>query len=693
MPATEHIDLRNYEALTSSTVLVANYRSFSEALTLSTTLPGKKCFVLDKGDSIIGQSHKFSKEDDFVQVDFDADQQEIEAAVTEKFQEGTHIMMFPERHATGRPGIQEVHPLAVRLARTFTKGVMLGIGVETGGADHPDLRVVAAPAVTAPPPGEDQVDDAIFLRNVLEMAEFHIFDHGRSLLQVLFDAANRHGLDKVIVSQTKPPAKLTYRQLIQSAYALGLELGKKHQPGERVGLMVPSSRAFMQAFYACQFAGLVPAIINFTSGPENVVACCAATEVSTVYTVRPLLENSMPASAANDAMFAANIKVAFLEDIRQFMSIKTKALAWLKSRNMDKISGDMPGSDLTLDNEAVVLFTSGSQGPPKGVALSQRNICSNIYQILARLDVQNDEQLLNTLPSFHSFGLMGGTLLPIARGVHVWQYPTPLDYRGIVELIADKKISCLFSTGTFLGRYAKEIQEDEVEQMKSLRLLIAGGEKLRGNVRKIWDEKLELEIYEGYGVTEASPGVCISTPFANRKGSVGLVLPDIEVRLQPQEGIDAGGTLVIKGSNVMLGYLLPDQPGVLQAPPDGWYDTGDVVNIDKDGYVYIVGRHKRFAKVAGEMVPMGRIENELGKLKEDGLIAVIALPDEAKGERLLVVSEDLSINQEHIAAALQEAGFPPLWIPQDVVYLTEEDFPLLGSGKYDYQALERRYNV
>ena len=693
MPAEQHIDLRNYESLKSSAVIVANYRSFAEALILSSTLPGRKCFVLDKGDSIMGQSHKFSKEDELIQVDFDSDEQEIQAAIAEKFQEGSHIFMFPERHATGRPGIQEVHPLAVRLARVFTNGVMLGIGVETGDAEHRNLRVVSAPAVTAPPPGEDQADDAIFLRNVLEMAEFHIFDHGRSLLQVLFDAANRHGLDKVIVTQAKPPSKLTYRKLIQSSYALGMELGQKHKPGERVGLMMPSSQAFMQAFYACQFAGLVPALLNFTSGPENVVASCAATQVSAVYTVRPLLENSIPASNANDALFAANIKVEFLEDIRQFMSFKTKALTWFKSRNMDKLSSDMPGSDLTLDNEAVVLFTSGSQGPPKGVALSQRNICSNIYQILARLDVQNDEQLLNTLPSFHSFGLMGGTLLPIARGVQVCQHPTPLDYRGIVELIAEKQISCLFSTGTFLGRYAKEIQEDEIEQMKSLRLLIAGGERLRGSVRKVWDEKLEMKIYEGYGVTEAAPGVCISTPFANRKGSVGLVLPDIEVRLQPQEGIDAGGTLVIKGPNVMMGYLLSDQPGVIQPPPDGWYDTGDVVNIDKDGYVYIVGRHKRFAKVAGEMVPMGRIENELGKLNEDGLIAVIALPDEAKGERIMVVSSDLSINQEHITAALQEADFPPLWIPQEIAYLTEEDFPLLGSGKYDYQSLDRRYNV
>lgn len=681
-------DLAEYKKLQEPVTIIANYRDREEALLLSSQFKGRKFFVLDENDSIIGQKHKFAAGDEVIRVNFDGDFDKIKETIAKIYVEGEHIVVFPERRPTGALGLQQIHPLAARLARAFTGGRMMAVVIEMAGHNEAgQLGMYAAPLERLPEPGDGQPDDATLLRLMLEKAEYGSYDHERTLVQVLFDAAARYGQDRIIYTQPEPPKQLSYKDLIQIAYALGIELGKKHKPGARVGLMLPSSAVAPAVLFACQFAGIVPAMINFTAGPQAVLTSCATARLEAVYSVRPLLEHSLPASKVSDAIEEeGRIPMAFLEDIRESMPLPTKLLAWLRARG-GGISSGMPGAKMDVDGEALLLFSSGSEGAPKTIVLTHRNLCSNIYQILARLDVKDDEHMLNILPVFHSFGMMGGLLLPVAKGFKACQFPSPLRYRDIVDLIKKEKFTCMFSTSTFFGRYGSAAEGKE--DMASLRLLIAGGEKLRDGARDLWKHKFGKDIYEGYGVTETAPGVSLATRHASRPGSIGLPLPGIELRLKPHEGIAEGGVLEIKGPNVMKGYQELD--GTLAPPPDGWHSTGDVATIDKDGYVFIVGRVKRFAKIAGEMVPLGQVENILAKINEENLIAVIAVDDEGRGEKLVAFAQDMNVSMEQMGQAIQEAGMPPLWAPQDVVYLDDSEFPLLGTGKFDYAAMRRRY--
>ncbi|MBF2735002.1 MAG: AMP-binding protein [Betaproteobacteria bacterium AqS2] len=682
-------DLSEFEKLAEPVTIIANYRDREEALLLSNRLQGrKKFFLLDENDSIIGQKHKFAKGDEVIRVNFNAPFDKIKEKVDEIYEEGEHIVVFPERHATGQLGLQQIHPLAARLARAYTGGRIMAVVVEMEGHNEAgQMELYAAPMAQLEMAADEAPDDASKLRLLLEEAELRSFDCERTLMQVLFDAAARYGMDKVVYTQPMPAMELSYKDIIQKGYALGIELGKRHKPGSRVGLMLPTSAATPMVFFACQFAGLVPAMINFTSGAEAVLASCATAKVEAVYSSRRLLEQSLPANRVADAINAqGNVPVVFLDDMRDTLPLSTKLKAWLKSRKPG-IDPDTPGAQTKPEDEALLLFSSGSEGDPKTIVLTHRNLCSNIYQVLARLDVHDDEHMINILPVFHSFGMMGGVLLPFARGFKACQFPSPLRYRDIVELIRKEKFTCMFSTSTFFGRYGSAAENKE--DMASLRLLVAGGEKLRDGVRELWKSKFGKDLYEGYGVTETSPAVSLSTEHAKRPGSIGLPMPGMQFRLTPQEGITEGGVLEIKGPNVMKGYLQPD--GTLAAPPEGWHSTGDVVKIDKDGFLYIVGRVKRFAKIAGEMVPMVRVENALAKVKEDAMIAVIAVPDEERGEKLIAFSQDMNVTLEQMQQAVQAADLPALWAPQEIVYMEDSEFPLLGTGKFDYPTMARRY--
>lgn len=260
---------------------------------------------------------------------------------------------------------------------------------------------------------------------------------------------------------------------------------------------------------------------------------------------------------------------------------------------------------------AVVLFTSGSEGKPKGVALSHHALLSNIAQIRSVINFSPEDKVLNALPIFHSFGLTGGALLPLMTGMNLFLflYPTPLHYRMIPEIFYDRGRSVLFGTGTFLAHDAKFANPYDFYR---LHYVVAGAEKLSKEVRELWTEKFGIRILEGYGATEAAPVLAVNTPMAYRDGTVAQFLPCIKHRLIPVDGIETGGMLHVRGPNLMSGYYLFDAPGKLQAPSselgEGWYETGDMVAIDDDGFVSIVGRVKRFAKVAGEMVSLEQVE-------------------------------------------------------------------------------------
>jgi acyl-[acyl-carrier-protein]-phospholipid O-acyltransferase/long-chain-fatty-acid--[acyl-carrier-protein] ligase len=327
----------------------------------------------------------------------------------------------------------------------------------------------------------------------------------------------------------------------------------------------------------------------------------------------------------------------------------------------------------------VVLFTSGSEGTPKGVVLSHRNLLANRHQLAAVVDISPRDVVLNALPVFHSFGLTGGLLLPLLAGVRTFLYPSPLHYRTVPELAYGINATILFGTDTFLAGYARVADNYD---FYSVRYVFAGAERVKDETRRVWFEKFGIRILEGYGTTETAPALAVNTPMHFRAGTVGRLLPAIDHRLDAVTGIAVGGRLVVRGPNVMLGYLRAEAPGVLEPPPGGWYDTGDIVEIDADGFVRIKGRAKRFAKVAGEMVPLGAVEEFVARVWPGAMHAVIAVPDAKRGEQIVLVTDRGDATRPLLASAAREAGLPEIFVPRTITHVAS--IPLLGTGKVDY---------
>jgi acyl-[acyl-carrier-protein]-phospholipid O-acyltransferase/long-chain-fatty-acid--[acyl-carrier-protein] ligase len=338
-----------------------------------------------------------------------------------------------------------------------------------------------------------------------------------------------------------------------------------------------------------------------------------------------------------------------------------------------------PGAQHAADRPAVILFTSGSSGTPKAVVLSHRNLQANRHQLQVRIDFNRQDRLFNCLPVFHAFGLTGGTLVPLLAGVPVFMYPTPLHYGVIPELVYQTNTTLLFGTNTFLAGYARRAHPYD---FYALRYVFAGAEKLKENVRKIWSERFGVRIFEGYGATETAPALTMNTPMFNKAGSVGRFLPGIEWRLDPVPGIERGGRLWVRGANIMLGYYLSEKPGELQPPPDGWYDTGDVVDVDDEGFVSILGRAKRFAKVAGEMVSLTVVENNAVATWPEHQHAAVSIEDERKGEQVVLITDNPDADREALLRKSKELGYAEIMVPRTI--LVADAIPLLGTGKVDY---------
>jgi len=318
------------------------------------------------------------------------------------------------------------------------------------------------------------------------------------------------------------------------------------------------------------------------------------------------------------------------------------------------------------------------------VVLSHRNLLSNRYQLASVVDVNPKDVVLNALPVFHSFGLTGGLLLPLLAGVRTFLYPSPLHYRTIPEFAYGMNATILFGTDTFLAGYARVADNYD---FYSVRYVFAGAERVKAETRRVWFEKFGIRILEGYGATETAPAIAVNTPMHFKSGTVGRVLPGIDHRLERVEGITEGGRLFVRRPNVMLGYLRAERPGVLEPPAGGWYDTGDIVELDAEGFVTIRGRAKRFAKVAGEMVPLGAVEDFIAKLWPDAIHAVVAMADPKRGEQLVLVTDCEEAARPALTAGAREAGLPEMFVPRAIVKV--EAVPLLGSGKIDYVAATR----
>ncbi len=512
------------------------------------------------------------------------------------------------------------------------------------------------------------------LYDVMSEMMFDSTDYRQTLFSALLTARDVHGA-KQIVAEDVERKPLTYRQFLMRCFILGGVLGRKYTAETNMGVMLPNACVTAIVFFALQRAGKVPAMLNFSAGGGKMVEACKMAQVRVVLTSRRFVSvGKLEESVA--ALGAAGVKVVYLEDLGAGIGAFDKAAGMAQSL-LPRLSYRAQRGQ--ADAPAVILYTSGSEGSPKGVVLSHANILANCSQIASRVDFGPRDIVLNVLPMFHSFGLTGGTLLPILNGVKTFYYPSPLHYRIVPELIYETSATIMFGTDTFLTAYGKFANPYD---MHSIRYIFAGAEKLRDETRRLYADKYGVRVLEGYGATETSPVISINTPMHSRMGTVGRLLPGIAFRVEPVPGIEEGGQFWVKGPNVMLGYLKADRPGVVQAPEGGWYDTGDVVKVDADGFVAIKGRTKRFAKIGGEMVSLTAVEAAVAKLWPEYRHAVVNLPDERKGEQIVLATEFAGATRDELVRYFRAEGMSELALPRRVMVV--KTLPVLGTGKADY---------
>lgn len=451
------------------------------------------------------------------------------------------------------------------------------------------------------------------------------------------------------------------------------------EPGEHVGVLLPNVNANPVVVLSLWMASKVPAILNFSSGAQTMLTCARLACLRRIITSRVFLEK---ARIDPDAFHHSGIELIYLEDVRA------------RVRSGDKLRGAFEqlfnptgGTMFSGSDTAVILFTSGSEGMPKGVELTQRNLIANIRQMLSVIDLEDCDRMFSALPLFHSFGLTVGVLLPLVRGIYTFLYPSPLHYRVVPAAVYDRACTLMLGTNTFLNGYARKAHPYD---FRSLRLLFAGAEKLQETTANQWARRYGVRILEGYGATECGPVITVNTPLSPDYGTAGRFLPGIEHRLEPVEGVPEGGRLFVRGPNLMRGYLNPDANAHFKAL-DGWYDTGDIVSIDSNGFVTIQGRLKRFAKISGEMVSLTAVEEALaGAFPHYGLrceVAILSRPDEEKGECLIAVANDARLDLGEIRAAIRAKGLPNLYVPREIRFLRE--IPKLGTGKVNHRELEK----
>jgi acyl-[acyl-carrier-protein]-phospholipid O-acyltransferase / long-chain-fatty-acid--[acyl-carrier-protein] ligase len=495
----------------------------------------------------------------------------------------------------------------------------------------------------------------------------------RTVVEAVIEAAHTHG-SKWPILEDPTGGVLTYKRLTQATAILGAKLMPLALEGRAVGVMLPTSNGAVVTVLALMSGGRVPALINFTAGAANILGACRAAEVDTILTARAFVEKARLEKLI--AQIEKNVRIVYLEEIRKTVTFTDKLRGALHAKK--------PLVARKADDWGVILFTSGTEGVPKGVVLSHRNVLANVAQAAARIDFGREDKLFNALPIFHSFGLTGGVVLPLVSGVPTYLYPSPLHYRTVPELIYGWCATFVFGTDTFLAGYARMANPYD---FRSVRHIVSGGEPIKESTRRVYLEKFGLRILEGYGVTETSPVLAVNTPMFNKFGTVGRILPGMQARLDKVEGIDEGGRLHVKGPTVMLGYLRADKPGELERPPEGWHDTGDIVNIDEQGFVAIKGRAKRFAKIGGEMVSLAAVEMLAADLWPNNISAVAAVPDVRKGERLILVTDKHGATRADFQAYARSQHASELMMPAEVIVL--DKLPLLGSGKVDFMALQK----
>ncbi len=602
--------------------------------------------------------------------------------------DGNALVIFPEGRLTVTGGLMKVYDGTAMIAdKADAKIIPVRIdGLERsrfGYLSSAQTKKVWFPktTVTILPPVSLEVDQTLrgkarrqaagaSLQDIMTDSAVLTTPIDQTLFEALVLAKNTRDTGRPVIEDPLG-GKLSYKKLITGAQVLGAKIAPLAPPGAAVGVLLPNAAGVAVTFFALQSIGRVAAMLNFTAGPANVVSACQAAKIDIVLTSRTFVEKAHLETLV--AAIETVAKIVYLEDVRATITFadKLKGLA----------RGGTPPVKIDPTAPAAILFTSGSEGTPKGVVLSHKNLLANCAQSLTRVSCNGADKVFNALPVFHSFGLTAGLLMPLVGGIPVFLYPTPLHYRIIPELVYGSNATILFGTDTFLAGYARAAHPYDFARV---RLVLAGAEAVKDRTRQMYMDRFGVRILEGYGVTETAPVLAINTPLSNKAGTVGRLSPLMEARLEPVPGIDKGGRLFVRGPNVMLGYYRAENPGVLEAPPNGWHDTGDIVEIDAQGFIAIKGRAKRFAKIAGEMVSLSAVEALSAELWPQLITVVVAMPDARKGERLVLLTTGAACTREAFTQFARRKGATELMVPADI--LVVDKIPLLGSGKPDYVA-------
>jgi len=552
------------------------------------------------------------------------------------------------------------------------------IGVHFSDALHaPKLENVSHTAA------RDKLTTWLYDQLVRQQFEVELQHGPQNVLAAIADTAGKIPRRIALEDVTFKP--LSYRRLMIATDVLATiwPVLLAAERGTRVGVLLPNLSAVPVTLLSLWATGYVPALLNFSSGIPTMRTCAGLAGLRHLITSRQFLEKAKLDLAP---LAAAGIRILFLEDIRPGISRVTKFFAFL--RHAFAPGARFRRSNIRGNDTAVILFTSGSEGTPKGVELSHRNLLANIRQSNAVFDLTDDDRFFNALPLFHSFGLTGGTLFPLMRGCYIFLYPTPLHYRIVPAMVYDRRCTLLMGTNTFLNGYARKAHPYD---FSSLRYLIAGAEPLQTATFETWARKYGVRILEGYGATECSPVVSLNTRMQPGVGTAGRFLPGIEWRIEPVEGVADAGRLFVRGPNVMKGYLNPEANAQFKAL-NGWYDTGDIAHVDADGFLHIRGRLKRFAKISGEMVSLTAVEDALaGAFPQYGLrcqVAIVTRPDEEKGEALIAVTNEPRLQLSDIRATVRAKGLGNLAAPRELRVV--RSIPKLGTGKIDHRELQRQ---